>query len=611
MTNLFGEEENNTGYRVLARKYRPTVFEDLIGQEALVRTLSNAIKTGRLAHAFLLTGIRGVGKTTTARLIARALNCVGPDGNGGPTIQPCGECANCKMITEDRHMDVIEMDAASRTGVESMRELIDTVHYAPTNARYKIYIIDEVHMLSNSAFNALLKTLEEPPPHVKFIFATTELRKIPVTILSRCQTFDLKRIDADELTQHLSKICGKESVEAEETALQLIANAAEGSVRDSLSLLDQAIAHGTDEDGKALVKEEAVRSMLGLADRSRSFQLLEQLLAGETKEALHSFKAQYDDGADPIYLLQELMELVHLTTRVKLVPDLAESAELAEQERKYAKKLAEKLGVAELTRNWQLLSKGLSEAQHAPNPYMAAEMVLIRVMHAASLPSPAEVIQTLQEGKLENSGPVPSGGGAQANAVAATPPSAPSYNGGGSSGGSRPQAMAKPLETAPVPQNEPVAQVQPQPQTEVSPLVGLATFEEMVSLFQERKEPILWSHLFQNVHLVKFERGRVEVRPASNVPSDFAGNVGKLLTEWTGERWIVAISSQSGESTLKEQADAAKQARLDDAAQHPLVQSLVGAFEGAKVIDIATRAPLPVADVIDAETMENPEEESE
>ncbi|MGB1540168.1 MAG: hypothetical protein ACPG80_04350, partial [Rickettsiales bacterium] len=324
-----------------------------------------------------------------------------------------------------------------------------------------------------------------------------------------------------------------------------------------------------------------------------------------------SFKAQYDDGADPIYLLQELMELVHLTTRVKLVPDLAESAELAEQERKYAKKLAEKLGVAELTRNWQLLSKGLSEAQHAPNPYMAAEMVLIRVMHAASLPSPAEVIQTLQEGKLENSGPVPSGGGAQANAVAATPPSAPSYNGGGSSGGSRPQAMAKPLETAPVPQNEPVAQVQPQPQTEVSPLVGLATFEEMVSLFQERKEPILWSHLFQNVHLVKFERGRVEVRPASNVPSDFAGNVGKLLTEWTGERWIVAISSQSGESTLKEQADAAKQARLDDAAQHPLVQSLVGAFEGAKVIDIATRAPLPVADVIDAETMENPEEESE
>jgi DNA polymerase III subunit gamma/tau len=585
--NLLGEEDiQDSGYRVLARKYRPSSFETLIGQDVLVRTLSNAIKTGRLAHAFLLTGIRGVGKTTTARIIARALNCIGEDGKGGPTITPCGVCANCKMIAEDRHMDVIEMDAASRTGVNDIRELIETVHYAPTNARYKIYIIDEVHMLSNSAFNALLKTLEEPPPHVKFIFATTELRKIPVTILSRCQKFDLKRVDSDELSAHLARICEKENVQAEADALKLIANAAEGSVRDSLSLLDQAIAHGTDDDGATKVETSLVRGMLGMADRSRSFELLGQLFAGETTAALHGFKAQYADGADPVYLLQELMELVHLTTRVKLVPDLAESPELAEQERKHAQELAAKLGVAHLTRAWQILGKGLQEARMAPNPYMSAEMVLVRLMHASNLPTPAEVIRQMQSGNLPSGGgapapSAPSGGGAASGSGLKAPASSPSggvtaYAGGG---GAQAQAHSQPMHQT---DSAPVAIADPK------------SFEELVTLFNTQRELVLWTHLFQNSELVRFESGKIELNTTENVPSDFAGRVGKCLSEWTGRRWMVVISAQQGQPSLKAQADAAKEARLDEARAHPLVKGITDRFEGAKVIDFAKPAPVAV-----------------
>lgn len=593
--NLLGEEDTqDSGYRVLARKYRPSSFETLIGQDVLVRTLSNAIKTGRLAHAFLLTGIRGVGKTTTARIIARALNCIGEDGKGGATITPCGVCANCKMIAEDRHMDVIEMDAASRTGVNDIRDLIETVHYAPTNARYKIYIIDEVHMLSNSAFNALLKTLEEPPPHVKFIFATTELRKIPVTILSRCQKFDLKRVDSDELSAHLARICEKENVQAEVDALKLIATAAEGSVRDSLSLLDQAIAHGTAEDGKTQVELSLVRGMLGMADRSRSFELLAQLFAGETKTVLHGFKAQYEDGADPVYLLQELMELVHLTTRVKLVPDLAESPELAEQERKYAQELAAKLGIAHLTRAWQILSKGLQEARLAPNPYMAAEMVLVRLMHASNLPTPAEVIRQVQDGGLPSGGGAPAPAGAQGGAASGSGLKAPAsskptgvtaYSGGGAA---QAQARSQPMQQT---ESAPVAIASPQ------------NFEETVALFSAQRELVVWTHLFQNTQLVKFEIGKMELNTSENVPSDFAGRVSKLLTDWTGQRWVVVISAQAGQPTLKAQADAAKEARLDEARAHPLVKAITDSFEGAKVIDFAKPEPVQITpEPITAET---------
>lgn len=576
MTNLFGEDDtaDSGAYRVLARKYRPTVFEDLIGQDVLVRTLSNAIKTGRLAHAFLLTGIRGVGKTTTARLIARALNCIGEDGQGGPTIQPCGTCANCVMIAEDRHMDVIEMDAASRTGVNDIRELIETVHYAPTNARYKIYIIDEVHMLSTSAFNALLKTLEEPPPHVKFIFATTELHKIPVTILSRCQTFELKRVDGEELAGHLKKICEREQVDATDDALKLIANAAEGSVRDSLSLLDQAIAHGTDDDGKPSVNAELVRGMLGMADRSRSFSLLDEVLAGEVKAALHSYQQQYNDGAEPTHLLQELMELLHLVTRIKLVPDLADSPEFAEAEREYARTLSGKMEVGHLTRAWQIMAKGLQEARMAPNPFMAVEMVLIRLMHAANLPSPAELARQLEKGDVK----------------AAAKPAQPASTTGNSMPQGNGTAAARSL------QPDEVADSQPEPTAQLDQGDNLngnnpTSFREAVALFEQHKELVLWSHLNQSVRLVAFEPGRIELNTNPTVPGDFAGKVGRFLSDWTGNRWMVAISNHEGEASLKEQDDAAKAEHLRQSSEHPLVQSVLAAFEGAKVIDIQTRKP--------------------
>ena len=387
-------------YRVLARKYRPTNFDDLIGQEVLVRTLSNAIKSNRIAHAFLLTGIRGIGKTTTARIIARALNCIGADEKSGPTINPCGVCAHCRMIAEDRHVDVLEMDAASHTGVNDIRDLIDTVRYLPTTARYKIYIIDEVHMLSNNAFNALLKTLEEPPPHVKFIFATTESRKIPVTILSRCQRFDLKRIDSDMLATHLSNIAIKEQVQAEEEAIKLIAIAAEGSVRDSLSLLDQAIARGVEENGDLKVTTAAVRQMLGAADHSATFRLLDILLRGEVASAIEDVEKQYGAGSDPLMIVQDTLEMVHLITRVKVAPLALSDVSLSEHDRASAKKLADALSMPVLTRLWQMLLKGISEVKIAPSPLSALEMLLVRIAYSAQLPTPIEVIRSISENQI-------------------------------------------------------------------------------------------------------------------------------------------------------------------------------------------------------------------
>lgn len=428
-------------------------------------------------------------------------------------------------------------------------------------------------MLSTNAFNALLKTLEEPPPHVKFIFATTELRKIPVTILSRCQTFDLKRVEGEQLSAHLGRIAEKEGITIEASALTLIAGAAEGSVRDSLSLLDQAIAHGTGEDGKSTVTAEIVRDMLGMADRSRSFELLDQVFGGQVQEALSTFAAQYQDGAEPAYQLQELMELVHLTTRIKLVPDLAESAELVEREREYARAIAAKLNVGQLTRAWQILSKGLLEARNAPNPYMAAEMVLIRLMHASTLPGPGDLARMVQEG-----------GGVAAPASGGAAPS--------SGGGARPVASASgggfstsaPLRAAAL------------PQAESAPTLALRNFEELVSLFRERREAVLWSHLYQNTRLVAFETGRLEVNVAQAVPGDFAGRIGKCLQDWTGQRWVVAISAAQGQPSLKERDDATKRERLEEARQHPLVLAVAEQFSGAKVIDFTqVERPAPQA----------------
>jgi len=556
-------------YRVLARKYRPASFADLIGQDVLVRTLSNAIKSGRIAHAFLLTGIRGVGKTTTARIIARALNCIGPDGQGGPTISPCGVCTHCRMVAEDRHVDVLEMDAASHTGVSDIRELIDTVRYLPGAARYKVYIIDEVHMLSASAFNALLKTLEEPPPHVKFIFATTEARKIPVTILSRCQRFDLKRVELETLQVHLGRIAEKEGLQIEADALRLIAIAAEGSVRDALSLLDQAIAQGT-ENGV-----EGVRRMLGLSDRSQTATLLETLFAGDVSGSLCLFKSLYEAGADPLLVVQDCLEFVHFITRLKLVPDLAKDASFAEEERKRAAILAGKLSTPVLTRAWQLLLKGAGEVRLAGMPAAAAEMVFVRVAHAADLPLPADIVRNLeQNGTSSPSGP---GGGRQARVSESTSA----------------VAAARPVQTGNLAvSREPVAvgaSVQ-RPHlalvTDTQSVAQLSNFAEAVELFLRQREMVLHSYLTQSCRLVAFTPGHIELQASGDLPRDFTTKAAQCLQRWTGSRWSVALSDRQGEPTLHEQQRQRKEKQIADAAIHPLVAGVLAQFPGAEVTDI-------------------------
>src|ERR1700720_817488 len=385
-------------YRVLARKYRPSTFAELIGQEAMVRTLSNAIATGRIAHAFILTGVRGVGKTTTARILARALNCVGPDGSGGATAEPCGQCAQCLAMAEDRHVDVMEMDAASRTGVDDIRELTEGVRYRPVSGRYKVYIIDEVHMLSKHAFNALLKTLEEPPPDVKFVFATTEINKVPVTVLSRCQRFSLRRVPVEQLIPHYRLIAGAEGVEVEPAALALIARAADGSVRDGLSLLDQAIALS---GGR--IAEAAVRDMLGVADRGLVFDLLESVLRGDAPAALAQMSHLYQGGSDPLMVLQDLLDLSHFLTRLKLAPEAGAGDPITEGDRERARPLAGKLAMPVLARAWQMQLKGLAELREAPSPVQAAEMVLVRLAYVADLPVPAELVRSLAASPVPDS----------------------------------------------------------------------------------------------------------------------------------------------------------------------------------------------------------------
>jgi DNA polymerase-3 subunit gamma/tau len=544
-------------YRVLARKYRPVDFAGLIGQDALVRTLTNAIKTGRLAHAFVLTGVRGVGKTTTARIIARALNCVGPDGQGGPTIEPCGVCDQCRAIAEDRHVDVLEMDAASRTGVGDIRELIEGVRYRPTSARFKIYIIDEVHMLSTAAFNALLKTLEEPPEHVKFIFATTEIRKIPVTVLSRCQRFDLKRVDIDVMSAHFTRIAGLEKAEIAPAALAMICRAADGSVRDGLSLLDQAIAHGAGQ-----VSEAQVRDMLGLADRARVFDLFDAVMQGDTAQALALLSEQYAVGADPAVVLQDMLELTHWLTRLKLTPDQADSAAVAETERVRGGDMAKRLSMAALTRCWSMLLKGLAETRAAPSPLQAAEMVLVRLMFAADLPSPAEAVETLRGNPPPSgsypTGPAGGGGGGGAQTVMQA------HVGGGGGGQTVMRA---------IPQPQPVADGRPMPRT----------FDEVVALCSEKREMVLSGTLTSSVHLVHFEVGRIDFRPEPSAAPDLATRLSRLLSEWTGRPWLVSLSRETGKDTISKQRIDHEIQRKKDAANHPLVQAILTTFPGATI----------------------------
>lgn len=532
-------DTQTTPYLVLARKYRPASFADLKGQETLVRTLGNAFKANRIAHAFLLTGIRGIGKTTTARIIARALNCIGPDGNGGPTITPCGVCHHCVAIKEDRHPDVLEMDAASRTGVNDIREIIENAYYLPGSARYKIYIIDEVHMLSSSAFNALLKTLEEPPAHVKFIFATTELRKIPVTILSRCQRFDLRRLSNEEMMQHLEEIAAKEHYQVEAEALALLANAAEGSVRDGLSLLDQAIALSQETDAK-LVTAASVQSMLGMGDKLSLFELFTALASGATPEVLSQFGALYQRGADPASILADLLDITHSTTQFKITPHLAEDNSVPELQRTRCKQLAEQLSMAFLTRTWQMLLKGLQEVHSAPNTRMAAEMVLVRLAYAATLPTPAKILQDIQQGK----------------APAAVAPAMPQ-----------------------------VVHVQKENKAPEAP-AAIQDFASLVECFKEKQELLLYHQLHHDARVVKFEPGTLVLQHVTALPANFTKRVAECLTEWTGMRWQVSFADGEATQSLKEKADGVLAQRREEVLAQPQVKEVLATFPGAAVKEV-------------------------
>jgi len=592
MNDTPGTNEGAPGgedYRVLARKYRPQSFDALVGQEPLVRTLTNAIRQDRIAHAFILTGVRGVGKTTTARIIARALNCVGPDGTGGPTETPCGQCEHCLAIAESRHVDVLEMDAASRTGVDNIRDLLDGVRYLPVSARYKVYIIDEVHMLSTAAFNALLKTLEEPPAHVKFVFATTEIRKVPVTVLSRCQRFDLRRVDSALLVEHFKAIAQEEGASVADDALALIADAAEGSVRDGLSLLDQAIAHGGGEVGV-----EQVRDMLGLADRARVFDLLELVLRGDVAGALKELQEQYRLGAEPSVVLQDMLELTHWLTRLKAVPEAAERPGVSPLERDRGLSLAGTLSMSVLARTWQMLLKGLSEVRAAPAALAAAEMILVRMAYAAELPTPADVLRRLQDDAPTTGAGTGNGGGSAADAGAPTPAqpaptpvaTAPATTPAGpppmAPGGGSAQAAQLPQSAAEPPPESMVLEA-PQPDAAHA---DPADFAALAALC-ERRDVRLYHDLIENVRPVRFEPDRIEFNPLPAAASDLAQRLTQRLTEWTGRRWIVSVNSEAeGAPPLAEQRRAAREAVLRDAGAHPLVQAVLQEFPGATITDV-------------------------
>ncbi len=547
-------------YRVLARKYRPRTFDDLIGQEALVRTLRNAFAQGRVHHAFLLTGVRGVGKTTTARIVARALNCVGPDGTGGATADPCGACAECQAILADRHPDVVEMDAASNRGIDDVRELREALRFRPSQGRQKVFILDEVHMLTEQAFNALLKSLEEPPARVTFILATTELRKVPITIRSRCQTFALRRVPLERLRDHFAGIARQEGASVEDEALTMVARGADGSVRDGLSILDQAIALAGPE---ARVTSSQVREMLGLADRALVMDIFEAVVRADLATALRRMEEAHEVGADPSVIVADLLELTHTLTRLSAVPLLARDLALPEAERARGATLAKQLSVPVLARCWQMLLKGLEEVNAAPDKRLAAEMLLIRLAHVSEQPTPGDILRRLEG--------MPAGEAPRGNA-----PSGPRGNASSAAGGGAPPAMRAVANGAPVAEDAAPA---------VARSAAPTTWPSVVALAHGR-EPMLHAHLLHDVHPVRLAPGRLEIRVLPKAPRDLAAKLSALLEAQTGARWVVALSHEPGGPTLAEQSRHAEEGRRDAARAHPLVQAILAAFPGATLQEV-------------------------
>ncbi|MEO1733558.1 MAG: DNA polymerase III subunit gamma/tau [Pseudomonadota bacterium] len=554
-------ETEATPYQVLARKYRPETFADLVGQDAMVRTLKNAFAADRIAQAFIMTGIRGTGKTTTARIIAKGMNCIGPDSTGGPTTEPCGVCEHCRAIMEGRHVDVLEMDAASRTGVGDIREIIDSVRYRAASARYKIYIIDEVHMLSTSAFNALLKTLEEPPEHVKFIFATTEIRKVPVTVLSRCQRFDLRRIEPEVMMGLLQKIAAAEGAEISHDALALITRAAEGSARDATSLLDQAISHGAGETGA-----DQVRAMLGLADRGRVMDLMDRILRGDAAGALTELGAQYAEGADPLAVLRDLAEITHWVSIVKITPDAADDPTVSPDERQRGQQMAESLSMRVLTRMWQMLLKALEEVARAPNAMMAAEMAVIRLTHVADLPSPEELVRKLQD--------------------APPPAPAPPTGSGNSPGQSAVQARSAAMARNPVAASGAATALA---QDATTSLARFPTFDHVIELIRANRDMKLLTEVEGDMRLASYQPGRIEFQPTETAAQDLAQRLGQCLQRWTGNRWGISVVSEGGGETVYEREHAAELALQTTAESHPLVQAVLSQFPSARIINIRSQ----------------------
>ncbi|MEP3524972.1 MAG: DNA polymerase III subunit gamma/tau [Hyphomicrobiales bacterium] len=590
---------SESAYRVLARKYRPSTFDDLIGQEPMVQTLTNAFKLGRIAQAYMLTGVRGVGKTTTARILARALNYE-TDAIQTPTIEMPDYGAHCDAIIDSRHIDVIEMDAASHTGIDDIREIVDAVKYKPAAARYKVYIIDEVHMLSKSAFNGLLKTLEEPPEHVKFIFATTEIRKVPVTVLSRCQRFDLRRIEADTMVDFLDNVSKKEPVTVEKNALSLVARASEGSVRDALSLLDQAIAHGG-----GTVDSEQMRDMLGLADRTRVIDLFNHIMSGRVKEALDEIKAQVDIGADPLVVLTDLADFTHLVTTAKLADGVPNGQALSDLEKEKAEEFATNLSIRVLSRAWQMLLKGIEEVQSANKPWAAADMVIVRLAYVADLPTPDEALKTLRDGT--------------ASTQTTPSPALGPGSGSGSGSGVTNSGMASPLgstgaatQTSQIPMvdNVPSPEMSASQATQTRPRPVLATnnpdprpiekplvapekqilrinrFEDFVALAEEHRDLAMRSALENHVRLISFENGRIEIAQTAQAPRTLANDIKTRLLDWTGAKWTVIVARDGGDDPLRVQRDEEDKQRTRDAEEDPVVAAVLKTFSGSKVVNV-------------------------